>query len=654
MDDLGRRLASLSPAKRALLERMLQNGAAAPQVETIPRRTGAEPAPLSFAQQRLWFLDQLEPGSSMYNIPSVFRLHGPLDSIAVKRCFEEVLRRHEALRTTFQAVDGRPRQVIAESFEFSLPAIDLRQLSESNREAEALRLAEEEANRPFDLSRDLMLRARLICLADDEHWLALTMHHIASDGWSLGVFWREFEILYAAFSVGEPTPSAERPALPELPVQYADYAIWQRDWLQGEVLKQQSSYWKNRLEGAPAVLELPADFPRPAVQKYLGTRIEFSLDGELTQALREFSRREGATLFMTLLAAWQVLLARYSGQEDIVVGSVIAGRNRTELENMIGFFANTIALRSDLSGNPPFRKLLAQVREVTLGAYAHPDLPFEKLIEDLHPERNLSHTPLIQVMLVLQNTPQKEKVLRGLTFSPVKVASPTAKFDLTFSLREAPQGLSGWLTYNTDLYKPETIARLLGHFEVLLAGIVADPDRPIGKLPLLTDAERRQVLVDFNGTPAGESRPASIPELFEMQVEKTPDAVALVCGDERLAYRQLNERANRFARDLVARGVGPETLVALCVERSPQMLVGLLAVVKAGGRLCSSRPRVSSFAPGADAGRRRPGPRPDDERPPPVFAPRRRCHAARCASREWGARSRPLGQPDRCRADKRA
>src|SRR5579872_5297653 len=246
MDDLGRRLASLSPAKRALLERMLQNGAAAQKVERIPRRTSRDPAPLSFAQQRLWFLDQLEPGNSMYNIPSVSRLRGPLDANAVKRCFDAVIGRHEALRTTFQAVDGRPRQVIAESFDFSLPAFDLRQLSESNREVEALRLAEEEANRPFNLSRDLLLRARLICLADDDHWLALTMHHIASDGWSLGVFWREFEILYAAFSTGQPAPSAELPALPELPVQYADYAVWQREWLQGEVLKQQSSYWKNR------------------------------------------------------------------------------------------------------------------------------------------------------------------------------------------------------------------------------------------------------------------------------------------------------------------------------------------------------------------------------------------------------------------------
>ncbi len=523
MDDLNHRLASLSPAKRAALpEQMLQNGAAAPAAEIIPRRAGRDAAPLSFAQQRLWFLDQLEPGSAKYNLPSVLRLRGPLEAKALERSLEAILRRHEALRTTFQAVEGWPRQVIAETFEFSLPLTDLAHVSEPNRETEAYRQAEEEAGRPFDLSRDFPLRARLYRLADDEHWLALTMHHIASDGWSFGVFWRELERYYAAFSAGRTSPSPDLPCLPDLPLQYADYAHWQRKWLQGDVLQRQLAYWKERLTGAPAVLELPGDYPRPAVQNYRGSRYEVVIDRLVTQSLKEISRREGATLFMTLLAAWQVLLARYSGQDDIVVGSVIAGRNRTELENLIGFFANTLTLRTDLSGDPTFRELLRRVREVTLGAFAHPDLPFEKLIEELHPERNLSHSPLFQVMFILQNTPQSAKELCGLGVSPVKVVNATSKFDLTLSMREEAEGLRGTLEYNTDLFEETTIARMVGHFQVLLAGMVVDPEQRIGELPLLTDAERHRILVGWNRTPADIPGDGCRYELFESASRSGP------------------------------------------------------------------------------------------------------------------------------------
>ncbi len=577
MSDLSHRLASLSPAKRALLQRKLQNRAVTSPPRTISRRTDGNPVPLSFAQQRLWFLDQLDPGSSLYNIPAAVRLCGPLDSAALERSLQEIIRRHEALRTTFPSGDGQPSQVIEEAIEFHLPLVDLRELPEPARESEARWLAQEEATRPFDLSRDLMLRGRLLRLGEQEHLLAITQHHIASDGWSIGVFWGELAALYEVFSNGLPS------RLPDLPVQYADYAVWQRQWLQDEVLNQQLAYWKKQLAGAPAVLDLPTDFPRPIVQRNRGAGQELVLGQELTQALKKLSRQEGATLFMTLLAAWQVLLSRYSGQEDVVVGTPIAGRSRTELEGLIGFFVNALALRTDLSGNPTFRELLERVRHVTLGAYAHQDLPFEKLVEELHPERHLSHSPLFQVIFVLQNAPRDARELRGLSISPVEVATTSSKLDLTLFLHEAADGLRGMLEYNTDLFESATITRLLGHFHALLAGIVTDPERRIGDLPLLTEAERHQVLVEWNQTAGDYPRTTCLHELFEEQVERTPKAVAVIYEEQQLTYSELNARANQLARHLQTLGVGPETLVAICVDRSVEMIIGLLGILKAGG-----------------------------------------------------------------------
>ncbi len=534
--------------------------------------------PLSFAQQRLWFLDQLEPNSSLYNIPRAVRLAGRLNVTALERSLDEIVRRHEALRTIFAYADGSPVQVIAPApvTTAALPLVDLSELPKSEREAQTQRLATEEAQCPFDLSQGPLMRAKLLRLDDEEHVLLLTMHHIVSDGWSMEVFWRELAALYDAFANGQPSP------LPELPVQYVDYAIWQRRWLAGEVLDEQLSYWKRQLADLPA-LQLPTDRPRPAVQTHRGARQELVLPKLLTEALKELSRREGVTLFMTLLAAFQVLLSRYSGQEDIAVGSPIAGRNRAEIEGLIGFFANTLVVRTDLSGDPTFKELLRRVREVALEAYDHQDVPFEKLVEELQPQRDTSRTPLFQVMLTLQNTPGKALELPGLRLTQQELERGTAKFDLTLSMVEGPEGLRGACEYNTDLFEAATITRMLGHLQTLLEGVVANPAQRLSTLPLLTEAERHQLLIEWNDTQIDYPREACIHRLFEEQAERTPDAVAVVFDDQQLTYRELNRRANQLAHHLRRLGVGPEVLVGICVERSPELVVGVLAILKAGG-----------------------------------------------------------------------
>ena len=401
----------------------------------------------------------------------------------------------------------------------------------------------------------------------------------------MGVFWRELGALYEAFSRGEPSPLAE------LPIQYADYALWQRRWLRGEVLEEQLGYWKEQLAELP-VLELPTDHPRPAVQTHRGARRSLTLPESLTQALKELSRQEGTTLFMVLLGAFQVLLSRYSGQEDIAVGTPIAGRTRAETEELIGFFVNTLVMRTDLSGDPSFREVLSRVREVALGAYDHQDLPFEKLVEELQPERDLSRVPLSQVFFALQNVPQEALKLPNLALERQKVESGTVKFDLSFFMSEEEQGLKGRLVYNADLFDDATIERMLGHLQTLLKGIVEDPDQHLSELPLLSEAERHQLLFEWNETATEYPRDRCVHELFEEQVERTPDAVAVVFEDEQLTYRELNRRANQLAHHLRALGVGPEVLVGICVERSLEMVVGLLGILKAGGSLRSAGPFV--------------------------------------------------------------
>jgi amino acid adenylation domain-containing protein len=568
----------LSAERLELLAYLLEEeGIELPPKRVISRRENLDKYPLSFAQQRLWFLDQLEPDSVVYNIPTAFRLTGLLDVAALEKSLNNIVQRHEALRTIFSVVEGQPVQIIAPTLTLPLPVIDLRNLPEAERDAEAQRLAIEEARRPFDLGRGSLLRATLLRLEDEEHVLLLTMHHIVSDGWSMGVFFQELSALYKALSTGKPA------SLPELPIQYVDFAVWQRGWLQGETLETQLLYWREHLAGAPPLLTLPTDHPRPPLPTYQGAYRSLELPQALSKSLKTLSHQEGGTLFMTLLAAFKVLLYRYTGQEDVLVGTPIANRTRTELEGLIGFFVNTLVLRTDLSGNPTFRELLGRVHEVALGAYAHQDLPFEKLVEELQPERDMSFSPLFQVMFVFQNAPRQPLELPGLTVSRWRVDFGTSKFDLTLSIVEEGERLRATLEYNTNLFDAGTIERMVEHYERLLEGIVADPDRSISSLPLLTEGERHQLLVAWNDTQTGYPSNLCIHQCFEAQAERTPDAVAVAFENQQLTYRELNQRANQLAHYLQSLGVGPDVLVGICVERSLEMVVGILGILKAGG-----------------------------------------------------------------------
>ncbi|MDQ1592736.1 MAG: hypothetical protein QOG71_3363 [Pyrinomonadaceae bacterium] len=532
--------------------------------------------PLSFAQQRLWFLDQFEPGNSFYNVPSAVRLTGALDVDALEHSLNEVVRRHEVLRTTFESTQGQPRQVIAPVLKLSLAQENLQQLNKNERRAEVQRLAVEEAQRSFDLSRAPLVRARLLRVAELEHVLLFTMHHIISDGWSVNVLLGEVAALYEAYRRGEPS------SLAELPIQYADYAAWQREWLDGAQLDAQLRYWREQLRDAPALLELPTDRPRQPVQTYRGATARFTLSQSLSQGLQRLSRREGATLFMTLLAAFQTLLQRYSGAGDVVVGTPIAGRNRAEIEELIGFFVNTLVLRTTFDGDPSFVELLARVREECLGAYAHQDVPFEKLVEELQPEREMSHTPLFQVMFSLQNAVAGAQ-LPGLELSSLEVESGVAKFDLTLGMNETGDGtLAGLFEYNTDLFDAETVERMIGHLTTLLEGIAADPQRLVSELPLLTEGERRQVVVEWNETGREYVRGECVHEMFERQAEARPEAVAIACEGKEWTFAEVNARANKLARYLRRQDVGAETLVGVLMERSAEMFICLLGVLKAG------------------------------------------------------------------------
>ncbi|WP_414582651.1 amino acid adenylation domain-containing protein [Scytonema sp. PCC 10023] len=549
-------------------------GAETTDIERISR---SQVLPLSFAQQRLWFMFHLDPNSSFYNIPAAVRLQGKLNVAALQQSFNEILRRHEALRTNFQAVEGQAIAVISQATPLVLPLLDLSELASNQQEDKVRQLALAEAQQPFDLNSDLLLRVKLLRLSQEEHIMLFTMHHIVSDGWSIGVVVRELATLYQAFCDQQLSP------LNELPVQYVDFAAWQRQWLQGEVLQSQISYWRKHLEDAPKVLELPTDHPRPAIQTYRGATYSFELSPELSVALNKLSQQQGSTLFMTLLAAFQTLLWRYTSSEDIVVGSPIANRNRAEIEGLIGCFVNTLVLRTNLAGNPTFEELLTRVREVALGAYAHQDVPFEVLVEELQPQRELSYTPLFQVMFVLQNAPMSALELPGLTLSSLAIDSGSAKFDLTLDMAETAQGLFGTLEYNTDLFEASTIKRMAGHLQSLLQEIVANPHRRLSELPLLTESEQRQLLVEWNNTQTEYPQENCIHEWFEAQVEKTPDAIAVVFEDSLLTYCELNQRANQLAHYLRTLGVKPEVLVGICVERSLDMVIGLLAILKAGG-----------------------------------------------------------------------
>ncbi|MCP4661235.1 MAG: amino acid adenylation domain-containing protein, partial [bacterium] len=565
----------LAAAVRTL--RAEQQGIVAPPVIRISRD---RELPLSFAQERMWFLDQFETESATYNVPHTYRLSGAVSSAVLKRVFHEVVRRHEVLRTTFAAVGGRPRPVIAPELELPLPVVDLGRLAEAEREAEGQRLATAEARLPFDLARGPLVRVTLLRLAPEHQAVLMTMHHIVSDAWSSQVLLSEVAVLYQAFSQGEASP------LPELPVQYADFAAWQRRWLEGEGLEVELGYWRAKLAGAPHA-ELPTDRPRPAIETFRGRLLPVSLAEELGAGLAALGRRQGATRFMTHLAAFKALLSRWSGQTDVVVGTPIAGRSHKEIEGLIGLFLNTLVLRTDLAGgtadrNPTYPEVLGRVRRVALDAYAHQDLPFERLVEELEPERDLGSNPLFQVMFVLQPSPQRQGVrMPDLDLAPMAVETGTAKFDLTLFLGD--ERMSGALEYNTDLYDATTMERLAAHLGRLLRGIVEDPERHLGELALLSAAERHQLLVAANDTAAPEPAVAGIHELFAAQVARSPEAVALVLGEEHWSYRELDRRANRLAHHLRVLGVGPDVPVGVALERSPEAVAALAGVLKAGG-----------------------------------------------------------------------
>jgi len=572
-DALLQRKANLSVAKKALLTKLMQGKL---QTNAIPRRQQSDSIPLSFAQERLWFLEQLDPNQPLYNEPTALRLRGVLNIDALQKSLNEIVKRHESLRTTFTTTNGQPVQIITSTLNLNLPIISLQSLSLNERENSARSLAIEEASQPFDLGKEPLIRVKLLQLSQTEYVLLLTMHHIICDRWSFAILVQELITLYQAFSNSQPS------TLVELPIQYADYALWQRQYLTGEVLEKQTSYWEKQLADAPALLELPTDHPRSPMMSNRGSKLSFKISPELTQALKELSQQEEATLFITLLTTFKVLLYRYTQQTDILVGTTIAGRNRGEIEKLIGFFVNTIVLRTDLDGQPSFRELLRRVREVALGAYAHQDLPFEQLVEKLQPERSLSHTPLFQVMFQLQNTPNQTLELPGLTWETLQFHNDTAKFDLSLSMIETETGLVGNFDYKTDLFEAVTITRMQGHFQTLLEGIVANTDQVIEKILLLTTAEQNQLL-EWNNTQVNYPQDLCIHQLFETQVQKTPDAVAVVFENQQLTYRELNAKANQLAHYLQKQGVKPEVLVGICVERSLDMIVGILGILKAGG-----------------------------------------------------------------------
>ena len=563
--------------KRELFLRLLKKEGL-DAARAIPRRGEAGNHELSFAQRRLWFLDQFAPGNAAYNIPVVFRLEGKLDVVALARSFNEIVKRHSILRTVFTTAESKPVQVVLSSLTIELPVIDVEDSEQ------ALKLMSEESLRPFDLRSGPLLRVTLLRLAAQEHILLLTLHHLVADGWSLNVLLRELSALYENDGV----------ALPELAIQYSDFAAWERERLQGNVLEKQLAYWKNKLAALPPALPLPSDFPRPAAQSFRGARAEFALAAELTESLKSLSRQQNSTLFMTLLAAFQTLLFRYTSQDDIAVGTSVANHGNVETERLVGLFTNTLVLRSDLSGNPSFTELLSRVREMTLEAFAHQDLPFEKLVEELQPQRELSHSPLFQVMLLLQHGPTANLELHKLRTSLIDRHNGTSKFDLLLSMVEDAGDLTGWLEYNTDLFESGTIERMGRHFQVLLEAIVKEPEHRVNEFQILDLAEQQCLLVDWNDTASDCSTLPFVYEQFEAQAAKTPDSVAVVFGADQITYGELNARANQLAHALRRLGAGPDVLVALLCERSLETVIGLLGILKAGAAYLPLDPNYPS------------------------------------------------------------
>jgi amino acid adenylation domain-containing protein len=541
----------------------------------IPRQPAGAAPSLSFAQQQVWLHAQLAPDTPLYNEVLILERNGPLDPLALERSFSEINRRHEILRTTFPVVGETVVPAVGEPQPMELPVTEVNPFLDGQRTAEVLRIVEKEARQPFDLAKGPLMRARLLCLSKENYVLVVTLHNLVADEWSLNLLARELDALYQAYSAGEPSPLAE------LPIQYADCARWQRSWFEGDVLDQHISYWRKRLAGIPAVLELPTDRPRPPAQRFRGARESLVLPKRLSESLKELSEREGSSLFVTLLAAFQTLLTRHTGQPDIVVGAIVPGREAAGTENLIGPFAHTVLVRTDMESDPSFRELLGQVRDLARRDFEYQNMPFDRLVSELQPEREPSRNPLFQVLFSLTLATSVAQL--GWEAADFEVDNGAAKVDLQLQLSDRAEGISGHFTYNTDIFDATTISRMADHFQILLHGIAANPDQRLSRLPLLSAGERHQLLVEWNSAPTDYPRDRCIHQLFELQVGRTPNATAVVFENERLTYSELNRRANQLAHYLRKLGVGPDVLVGILVERSLDMVVGLLGILKAGG-----------------------------------------------------------------------
>ncbi|NEQ78176.1 MAG: amino acid adenylation domain-containing protein, partial [Okeania sp. SIO2C9] len=550
------------------------------QSQIKPIERNGNPPPLSYAQQRLWFIEKMALSSNAYNMPLVLHLVGQLDYIALQKSLNQIIARHETLRTTFSEINGTPVQIIKPSFELELPKKDLSGLTPSQQTSKLQQLLQQENEQIFNLEVDPPIRAQLFQLGTTEHILQITLHHIASDGWSLTVLPKELSAIYTAILENQPS------SLPELPIQYADFAVWQKNYLQGETLQTQLNYWKQKLQDLPQ-LQLPKDHPRPPVETFNGAGIPINIPAAVTSKVKELTQKQGTTLFMTLLAVFKVLMSRYSGQESIAVGSPIANRNRSEIEGLIGFFVNSLVMYTDLGGDPSFTEVLNRVKQTTLEAYTHQDIPFEKLVEQLQPERALSQNPLFQVVFAVQ---QEEILKPSFRLPNLEVGwyegagvEMTVRMDLELHLWPVGEEIKGFCAYNRDLFEAETIQRILLHYQNLLSALVETPEQPISKLPLMTQPELQQILVEWNNTTTDYPDDKCIHQLFEEQVQKTPDAVAIVFEEQKLTYSELNRKANQLAHYLQKLGVVPETRVGICVDRSVEMVIGILAILKAGG-----------------------------------------------------------------------
>ena len=586
---LKQRLAGLSANQRALLVRRLGEDksevGSASEWHAIPRaqplRVEEHPRVAvyraSHGQQRMWFLHHYTPESPVYCSPSAFHLVGPLNIAWLEAAFSAVIQRHDMLRTTFAMENGELFQCVAASSAFQLQQINLEAIPADTRKASAERFLAEETCRPFDLAAGPPFRAVLIRLQPTEHVLLLVLHHIIADGWSRSNFYRDLSAAYEALAANRPAP------VHELPVQFADYTAWQKDWLESGALKTQTAYWKTKLAGEPEPLELPSDRARPATESFRGGRCSRRLDPQLTTALKTRAQEEGATFFMILLAAFKTLLHRYTGHDDLIVGVPIANRQRVEVEGLIGFFANTLVMRTTFPTDLTFRELLRRAKQTAVEAYANQDMPFERLVEMLHVRRDASRTPLFQVSFAIQDYPAVNFRLPGIQTSPWFVTTRTSKFDFSLTMERSAEGWTAAAEYSTDLFDADRVERMLDHWRVVLESIVLNPAQRVSEIPLLTAAERQQILVEWNRTERDYPRDKCIHRLFEEQVERTPEAVAVVFEDQRLTYRQLNVRANQLGHYLRSLGVGPEVLVGICVERSLELLVGILGILKAGG-----------------------------------------------------------------------